>query len=336
MIMPIDKNIEKRIRFLDEIFQRGRYTKEELLSALEEHFNGDMSISQRTLENDLKRINDRTNNLQKIRDGRVFLYSYEDKTKTYFDQMDENVSMALRGMMSYMSGLQGFKQFKELQECVYDICNKYDINIDDPIFSFENTDRLYNDIILNKNLNNLHRFIENEQIVSIKMTSFNWDDDSLIKEYIIHPYHLKEYNNRWYLIGYCEDDERKDKTVLPVDRMKHIVERDGEYREPTEDVDYSKIFDDRIGVGDGPIVNLVIKVRSQLRYKYLMSKHMHRSQRELGEQDGCHLLGFKLVNNKELHQQLRSYGDEIEVMEPQTLRDSIAKSIMRMNELYNK
>ena len=238
--------------------------------------------------------------------------------------MDENVSMALRGMMSYMSGLQGLKQFKELQECVYGICNKYDINIDDPIFSFENTDRLYNDIILNKNLNNLHRFIENEQIVSIKMTSFNWDDDSLIKEYIIHPYHLKEYNNRWYLMDIVRMMKGKTRPAARRPNEATIVERDGEQRTDRRRGLF-KIFDDRTGVGDGPDCQSRDQSPLNSVTAILMSKWHAPLSARTGELRSDAICWGSLVNNCWFHQQLRSYGDEIEVMEPQTLRDSIGE-----------
>ena len=45
-------------------------------------------------------------------------------------------------------------------------------------------------------------------------------DDDKASDHIFHPYLLKEYKFRWYLLGYSE--KRKGKLILALDRIESV------------------------------------------------------------------------------------------------------------------
>jgi predicted DNA-binding transcriptional regulator YafY len=332
--MPLNRNKEKRYSKIDELLQKKKLTLSEFQNELE---RAGFPISRRTLQTDLKEFEDKVGNEKFIKNqyGKSKRFYYDDPKISYFDPLDEDTILNLQRLTDYLKGFDGFKELDTLSNKVYEVCSKYNLDTDSHIISFDKTGQLGNTGRMNLYIERLYCLISNHVVAHVKMESYNKDGDKACKEVYIHPYHLKEYQGRWYLIGYCQEDERKEKTVLPIDRMKNVVENEEiEYKEPDPKVDYSSIFDDRIGIGDGPVIKLKIKVRSALRYKYFMSKSLHSSQKEEDMIDGCHVLKYRIVNNKELHQKLRSYGDDIEILEPLDLRKKIADSLERAAKLY--
>ena len=70
--------------------------------------------------------------------------------------------------------------------------------------------------------------------MSFHKGSFTW---------IIHPYYLKQYNNRWYLIG-LNDNEYKDITHLGLDRIQSIEQAHTPFIENTFIEDFDEYFED--------------------------------------------------------------------------------------------
>ena len=66
------------------------------------------------------------------------------------------------------------------------------------------------------------------------------------KEWIIHPYLLKEYNNRWFLFGYNETEGKISNA--PLDRISPDYERLPKAFIPNTFRDFSTFFDDVVGV----------------------------------------------------------------------------------------
>lgn len=146
---------------------------------------------------------------------------------------------------------------------------------------------------------------------------------------------MKEYANRWYLIGYTK--EHGVCTCLPVDRMRSIVVSDAvEFRPMENQVDYASLFNDRIGVGEGKPIELILRLHP-VRYRYFVSKKFHSSQELLSvDDDGWYRVRYQLKENEELRQKLLSYGSELEVVAPADLRLLLLNRMKRMLKLYSK
>lgn len=65
-------------------------------------------------------------------------------------------------------------------------------------------------------LSDIFNSIVNRQVLRIDYMAF----DGRVRNWTIHPYYLKEYNNRWFLFGLNED--KQTITNIPLDRITDI------------------------------------------------------------------------------------------------------------------
>ena len=149
----------------------------------------------------------------------------------------------------------------------------------------------------------------------------------------VYPYHLKQYNDRWYLIARPVDFERCGN--YPLDRIEEFKEVAIPYKE--SDLDFDEYFDDVIGVTvpDEGAEDIVIKVTGK-RFNYIRTKPLHLSQRIIEEGKGYAIISINVKINNELESLILSFGDDMEVIVPSTFRDRIAKKIQAMNQQYCK
>ena len=329
--MGLDKNVEYRLRWLDNKFRTGAFfTKDELLSAFKAE-TANMSISRRTLEYDLERLGSRVEiKEQHSREGKLF--GYEDKRKSYFEAGDGNNILLVEKFVQMMSQIDGIDLFDEFKNSLKKLSEQFNIDLSgDSFISFETNGNLRG----LRDLDFYYNAIKNKQVLCVKIESYNRNMDAKYKPMTIHPYHLKEYANRWYLIGFT--DEYKEKTCLPIDRIRsRVVVKNVEYIKNDWNIDYSGIFDDRLGVSNGKLIELQIRVHP-IRYRYLESKPLHLSQSVVDhDENGWVRLKYSIVDNEELRQKLLSYGHEVEVVKPIGLRKVIIKRLMGSLNLYEQ
>lgn len=154
----------------------------------------------------------------------------------------------------------------------------------------------------------------------------------------IHPYHLKQYNNRWFLIG-KQTDHEKELVNIAIDRIEGLKETTKAFEPLDDDFSFEEYFGDVVGVSinDSPIEEVVLAV-NEPAMGYIMTKPLHESQCSIPKKqnDGCWKISLKVKNNYELKALLRSFGEQIEVISPASLREEMKESADRMSEMYSK
>ena len=150
----------------------------------------------------------------------------------------------------------------------------------------------------------------------------------------IHPYHLRQYNRRWYVFALCEGQNEIHN--YPLDRIVRLEHLSKPYIE--SNIDFDEYFDDIVGVSNyknAPLEKVVLKVGNS-SIDYIRTKPLHWSQTELKEYctEDYTVIQLKVKVNTELKMLLFSYSDAIEVLEPAWLRDSFAKQIKNMSDMY--
>ena len=148
----------------------------------------------------------------------------------------------------------------------------------------------------------------------------------------VYPYHLKQFNDRWYLIAQAFGYDTYGHYAL--DRIVSFEMIDVPYVE--SEVDFSEYFDDVIGVTvpeRWEPVDVLLRIRDH-RYNYIKTKPLHLTQREVGKEDGYTRVTINVKINKELIALLLSYGSDIEVLSPASLRIMIKKEISAMSYKY--
>ena len=161
---------------------------------------------------------------------------------------------------------------------------------------------------------------------------------------IISPYYLKQYNQRWFLVGKAHGLAHPV-SIYPLDRINHVEECRQEQFIPT-DINFTEYFDDMIGVtkeSESQKLEKVVLRVGKKRYKYIATKPIHSSQKALKERDDqgeiltdlpYQDIELQLFINKELEALILSFGKDVEVIEPISLRDRIVNHIQSLCKDY--
>jgi predicted DNA-binding transcriptional regulator YafY len=191
-------------------------------------------------------------------------------------------------------------------------------------------------------IGSLFTAISNKQVLALKYHTFK---DPQVKEVVVYPYLLKEYNNRWFLIVGVEDGTILNFALDRIDDFKPMPHID--YIEPDEDLESR--FDDIVGVTlfkDKPTEEILLWVNEE-GFQYVKTKPLHGSQRDVkGEEDktmrekypalqGGRFFRLQCILNYELEQLLMSKMNQLVVLEPATLKDSLINRIKKMDSLYS-
>lgn len=160
---------------------------------------------------------------------------------------------------------------------------------------------------------------------------------------VLHPHLLKEYNGRWFLLGWQNDKDDFGVSVFPLDRMESKPEEVNIEYIPPKKSTYKDYFKHIIGVSheknsEGP-KPIVIRTMTAYMHGLITSKKLHTSQKTTkpfaNYNDGTYgEISLYVEQNKELIARIRSYGEELLVVEPEDLRDKIKDSVMKMSALY--
>lgn len=149
----------------------------------------------------------------------------------------------------------------------------------------------------------------------------------------IRPYAVKEFEKRWYIVAYSE--EQAALRTYAMDRIT-ALERSGERFRMPAGFDVDRLFESSYGIylpeGEKP---LLVKLRTTLREAaYLQDLPLHPSQllAEQGE-DYC-IFALRVVPNPNFIMELCSRGDRLEVLEPQSLRDSVKEALQKAIQRY--
>ena len=175
--------------------------------------------------------------------------------------------------------------------------------------------------------------IEYKKVLKINYQPF---DKETPYEYIFHPHYLKEYNHRWYLIGYNETKNERP-YVLALDRIKSIEElKDKEY--VPSDINYKDYYYDIIGITrikDMQPEKIVLKIHPDFK-DYIITNPIHPSQKnKRHSEDNWLNIELNCIINNELLNTISRYGHFIKVIEPIHLKDKLIERYKQALELQS-
>ena len=336
--MPRTRLATIRYQALDKCFSdRTRYYfAEDLLAAVnrELDLNGSPAISRRTLFND---INDmQYNNGWDILfeeparvNGRRY-YRYADPNYSIWRRdLNEHQLSQLKSMLLMLQQFRGLPQFDRIEEIVRQLEEHYHFELEDTqnIIAFDTNN--YVDGL--QYLSILFEAIVNKQTLKITYCPFNKSP------YIttVHPYYIKQYNGRWFLFGLSINGIFQNISNMALDRIQDIQFSLEQYI-PNHEYNFEEYFEDIIGVTKSAN-DIAVKISlrfSSHRLPYVLSKPMHESQRNSRANEG--IIELEVIPNKEFYQRLLSFGSDIEVLEPQFVREEMTKNAQKLYELYKK
>jgi len=263
-----------------------------------------------------------------LRDGKKGVYRYKDRTYSILNTPVHEMEQDYLKMAMFV--LDRFKTQEGL-EWVNELMPK----IEQELMQMGRKKRA---ILFDKNpytkglehIDGLFEAIVDKTVLSIQYEPFG----KPVLNIELHPYLLKEYNNRWYIVG--RNPKHSNLTTLGLDRIMKI-EHCFSNKFVKSAVDVDAYFEDILGITrpNGAEVETIQLRFSKGRANYVLTKPIHDSQKgkKLNE-DGTLDVSLCLIDNQELKQTLLQFGSDVEVLAPLTLRTWFREETRKTLGLY--
>ena len=148
----------------------------------------------------------------------------------------------------------------------------------------------------------------------------------------IHPYAVKEYAKRWYIIAYCK--ERDGLRVYGLDRVRNIEVTGKKFRMMTG-FDVDELFATSFGIylpgGKGQTITFRC---SESEAKFLRDLPIHRSQEELRKEGDSVIFSIFVCPDKNLIMEICKHGNRIEIISPIEVREAVKEELTKALEQY--
>lgn len=304
----------RRLLLLDELLSRPpRPNKQQILKAFDQNH---LSFSKNTLDRDLRSL--RTDYGADIYIDAEYRYAYA--SGSYFvlrqmladhPQVGRAISLAALNHPSPLISMPFIEVLKRLSE-------EEEGMVTTPADELEGVlldDDRY--IELTSLRNQLFGAIRDKKMVYFRYAKFGSRREFGLR---FHPYLLREYQGRWYVLGDKEQGSQFLQRIYGLERIVNLEVLDDEARLPENNPrDY---FRDIIGVSR-PAYREVEEIHLAADRKtadYLRSQPWHNSQQEIRTEGNWTEFSFQLVPNSELETLILAQGAGIRVMQPETLR----------------
>ena len=336
-VMPKTKNSDVRIKVIDRcLSDRTRNYSTEMIFDLcnEELEKRDFPpvTAMNSIRADIEQIQRiyPGADVETVRVGRNIYYRYYDpdfsifKTKLKPDEVIQ-LTQTLR-LLQRFKGMPQFDWINEISDRL-GASLKIDETTEEIVGFDENLDLEGMD-----NFTPLFNAIVDKQPLKLSYQSFKQDKEETI---IVHPYYLKQYNKRWFLIAW--NDGNNFMANFAFDRIKKIENANVTYK-PT-DINFFDYFDDMIGVSKDltqkpQLVKLWV---SPSQWPYIKTKPLHGATQHLVslDENGA-VITIEVYLNYELEQQILSFGETIKVIEPEDFKSKIAQRIKNSFDNYKE
>jgi predicted DNA-binding transcriptional regulator YafY len=338
--MPIDTGLSAgiRIRMMDSLLQHDRWwSREEIFREVRrqnEAVRGS-SISDTTLRNDLAIVAREAGDhlLIERRVHNKLYYRYSDRSFSILNAkpLDSEDYDYLQQSITLLRQIKGFTISRELESIIAKLQYAFPSSFDHPAVVFDGPDEFEGMELVQ----DLYNAILKKQVIAFQYQPFT---EERPQEFIMHPYLLKEYNNRWYLVGLS--DGPKEIRVCGLDRFKSEpkVKARIKYIEPQEVSFHPHTwFADVIGptvLHENPVEEVILKFNKE-RAPYITTKPIHRSQSLVEvHKDGSVSFSYKLRFNKEFESLLLSFGTHVTIIKPDSLKMRLKEKIKQMLDKY--
>lgn len=334
--MATNKNAIIRYQTLNKCFQNfgKRFYIEDLLNACNKallEFNSNSEgIKKRQLYEDIRFMESEQGwsiPLEKIKDGRRAYYQYSDKNFSINKQpINELEAEQLKSAILVLSRFKGLPQFEWVHELIPKLNKTFNLQAqEDCIISFDNNEFLKGKEFITP----LFNAIKNKQAVVVCYQSFQ---SNKATKFIFHPYHLKEFNNRWFVIG--KHQNFNVLSNLALDRIA-TVEISNTVFDNSKNTNFNEYFEDFIGVTktEDNMVKIKLVANKQLM-PYIKTKPLHGSQKKISETKESYTFSIEVIPNYELEKKILSFGEELKVIQPNFLKEKLKKRITEQLKNY--
>lgn len=326
--MPTNRNALIRYTTIDKCLrnQFRRWTIDDLIEqcseALYEYEGIDKGVSRRTIQLDIQNMRSEKlgYNAPIIVVDRKY-YTYDDPSYSITNlPLAEQDLAKLNDAVEILKQFRAFDQFKEMSSLITKLENKLytEQSKQPPIIHIDKNEHLKGLEFINP----LYSAIQQMQVIRIEYQSYKAKRSSFV---YLHPYLLKEYNNRWFIVGAQHKGEHI--LTLALDRIITIqLALEIKFVKKTS-FDPDRYYQDVIGVtvNKGMYARKIIIKIDKTNAPYVLTKPIHRSQKVIDKDDKYTTLELSLIPNYEFERLLLGFGPSLEVVSPPSLRNRIAQ-----------
>ena len=154
--------------------------------------------------------------------------------------------------------------------------------------------------------------------------------------YTLQPYAMKAYHKRWYVLGFIKELNAIRNKAL--DRLLEMTIKEQSFSFP-ENFNAAKYYENTVGIFVNEDLSPVkVKLRAYgKQIEYLRSLPLHKSQCETSSKYGeFSVFEYKLCLTPELSSQILAMGENVEVLEPQELREEVKRRLEESILRYTK
>ncbi|MDC1068687.1 WYL domain-containing protein [Candidatus Kapabacteria bacterium] len=336
--MPANKSALIRYKVIDECLRNiyKKWTLADLVDAvsdaLYEYEGIQDGVSYRTIQQDIQTM--RSDKLGYNAPIVVFerkYYKYEDKDYSITNLPISSIDLdKMNEAVGILKQFKGFSYFSELTEMITKLESKvYSTKSDGASFiQFEK-----NDLLKGLNfINPIHKSIIERKATLVEYKSFKADKSQQI---IFIPYLLKEYRNRWFVLG-VNKKSPKNYYILALDRISQVEPLSTELYIHADEDFILNYFDDVLGVSKTPrqrASTIVLKINKS-NYPYIVTKPLHPSQKVLKEMDDGVIFEIQVIWNFELEREILGFGEGVKVLSPQRLQKKIKHRLIESSKHY--
>lgn len=330
--MGLGKSALVRYRLLDEAITSKAHpypTLGDLLDKVNEHLatlGEEKTVAKRTIQQDLydMRFSDEL--------GYYAPLEYSNRHRGYYyDEADYSISkLPLKGeeravleftanLLARYQNMPMFSSFKQITQKIFDALNIHSAIENDQDFvhaiQFDQTP-----VLKGGNwLAIITESIRHYRKMSIRYQRFNATEP---QSRVVHPYILKEYRNRWYLI--CISEQSGEPRTYALDRIVDATMLEENFA-PSESMDRRKYFEHSFG-----IYNLKDKEPETVTLSfypsqagYFKTQPIHASQKILVDNEEEFRVELITYVSEDFIMFLMSYLPRVKVIGPKSLEDEI-------------
>jgi len=327
--MPNIKNQFFRQEFIHSLLgvSKLHLTKAELLDRLNEKLKDHdlLPVHWKTLNNDITALKEQGAEIHTPNRADPCYYYLDTfyPPGTHFD--DEDIDILHRGIQ-ILKRISGFRVARDIEEMLKKM--KYTRYAEGTVGNFI----AFEDHTLAAGtewLDRLAEYIHWKNTVKVNYHPFDQSPET----FLFHPYYLKEYRNRWFVLGLHQ--LRGCLYTLALDRIKKITLTDDPHIE-NNILDPDSFFQDIIGVTkpDGAMPEMIKIIVFRDSAAHVETKKIHHSQKLINKnKDGSIEIELKVIINYELISTLLGFGSAVKVVAPEGLvvkiKEELTKSINR-------
>lgn len=336
--MPVNRNALIRYRTIDKCLQnrRRKWTIEDLIQACSEalyEYEGiDKDVSMRTIRLDLNAM--RSDKLGYnapiiVTDKKYYSYADSDYSITNSPLTTQDLGI-LHEVSSLLRQFKGFSHFNEVSEMVNKLEDKIysEQHQKPPVIDFEKNELLTGIEWLDL----LYKAIVSQTTVQLTYQSFK---ARMPADIIFFPYLLKEYRNRWFVLG--KNKKGKEIATFALDRIQNILLLPDESYHLHKNFDAASYFNNIVGVtrneADAP--SEIIFIANHDQAPYIKTKPIHQSQQIIEHTKEGVTFSICVIPNFELERELLGFGEGLKILSPNSLVRRIKRKVTLMNSTYN-